>query len=43
MTAMEVEELRLRLAEAVRKEQVEREKFRLEQVTSQELSCYHQL
>ena len=37
-TATEVEELRLKLAEAVRKEQAEREKFRLEQVTAQELS-----
>ena len=42
-TATEVEELRLKLAEAVRKEQAEREKFRLEQVTAQELSRYHQL
>ena len=41
-TATEVEELRLKLAEAVRKEQAEREKFRLEQVTAQELSRYHQ-
>ena len=40
-TAMEVEELRLKLAEAVRKEHAEREKFRLEQVTTQELSRYH--
>src|SRR3954464_9054253 len=41
-TATEVEELRIKLAEAVRKEQAEREKFRLEQVTAQELSRYHQ-
>src|SRR4051812_18214956 len=41
-TSTEVEELRLKLAEAVRKEQAEREKFRLEQVTAQELSLYHQ-
>src|SRR3954462_4980567 len=41
-TATEVEELRLKLAEAVRKEQAEREKFRLEQVTARELSRYHQ-
>src|SRR4051812_4427117 len=40
--ATEVEELGLKLAEAVRKEQAEREKFRLEQVTAQELSRYHQ-
>src|SRR3954470_11917233 len=41
-TATKVEELRLKLVEAVRKEQAEREKFRLEQVTAQELSRYHQ-
>src|SRR5215216_763780 len=41
--ATEVEELRLKLAEAVRKEQAERENFRLEQATTQELSRYHQL
>src|SRR4051812_30166170 len=42
-TTTEVEELRLKLAEAVRKEQAEREKFRLEQVKAQELSRCHQL
>src|SRR3954470_15278197 len=41
-TATEVEEHRLKLAEAVRKEQAEREFFCLEQVTAQELSRYHQ-
>ena len=41
-TATEVEELRLKLAEAVRKEQAEREFFCLEQVTAQALSRYHQ-
>src|SRR4051812_24521061 len=40
--ATEVEELRLKLAEAVHKEQAEREKFRLKQATTRELSRYHQ-